>query len=611
MPRIINFWERVMNRGPMLVLSACLLTLTVAHAQEDRQLPPELAPFERLRLPDAKGLPFVRCGSEREWTIGWVVSRTSTRATILTAGLLTETVEATLEPVDFDDFCRNLPEKEPEEFAGHGRLLRFEAGVDPALFAYWCFKRGQYEMSDALLAFAKKHPTWDKKGLVQATVDELWRSMSFQAMNAAVYRQESFPELLARWETIATILSDSTYAAEATKNVGYHKSLVEETRGFKKLTRSELASASTETRIAYWMKQLGNVNGATGDVPSMEPESEITVQLKKLGWAALPKVIEHLDDARPTRYVVYHRWAFPTSGRLVSIGSECDGVFEHITGERICGTRTENSWSSDGSSLEVRKARAQEFWKKWAEKGPASYYEHLLETGFSDQRGLARRELLRMDSGKYLPRFLASINEGEGMARYYTRSAVIPHLGKEHEMLLESLLEDRDSQHRAARALVARCDSARGAHWLLENIAADPQRDEEIARSVAALGAHLTDGVADRLAELVRSMPRDGLLEAVAVTPHPKVAAALFASLEDEGRFESRYRVRNCDRAARAIADMLQKPVPFDLGAEVPERDSQIAALKVWWRSNGAGIDWKDLARRTEDERLRLAEERE
>ena len=44
---------------------------------------------------------------------------------------------------------------------------------------------------------------------------------------------------------IAAILSDSTYAAEATKNVGYYSSLVEEARGFKTLTRSELASVST------------------------------------------------------------------------------------------------------------------------------------------------------------------------------------------------------------------------------------------------------------------------------------------------------------------------------------------------------------------------------
>jgi hypothetical protein len=57
--------------------------------------------------------------------------------------------------------------------------------------------------------------------------------------------------------------------------------------------------------------------------------------LVKLGKQALPQIIAHLDDPRPTRCLGYWRSVAPETHYLLRYGDCCQQIFEAITGHTI------------------------------------------------------------------------------------------------------------------------------------------------------------------------------------------------------------------------------------------------------------------------------------
>lgn len=117
------------------------------------------------------------------------------------------------------------------------------------------------------------------------------------------------------------------------------------------------------------------------------------------------------------------------------------------------------------------------------------------------------------------------------------------------------------------------------------------------------------DGVLTRGALVLALALPLAAIKRAATVPHPIVAAALAASLEDRapdgtwilpgspGAGVGDTRPRWCDRAAAALAALLGNPVPFDIMAREEARDVAIDRLRKWWEDHGEKVDWEEMGK--------------
>ena len=120
-------------------------------------------------------------------------------------------------------------------------------------------------------------------------------------------------------------------------------------------------------RLADYAARQWSLPGSAsvlGDFSGVPNEKNPANRLLELRWDAIPTLIEHLTDARPTRCMGYGRNEMMSTFYLVTIGDCCATVFQAITGEQIyqrssiAGTLTK-----DGNARLAQKA-AREWWDK-------------------------------------------------------------------------------------------------------------------------------------------------------------------------------------------------------------------------------------------------------
>ena len=154
--------------------------------------------------------------------------------------------------------------------------------------------------------------------------------------------------------------------------VAGYKSLIEEDCAWNE--PKWFASLSTDQKVAYWMYRLRDLDDSmspdAGAVsfgrtprrilndfllpPPVQSEPNPAKELKKLGLAALPAVIAHLDDTRPTRI-----------GPLLRYGDCCQQIFEAITGYTIF---EQGGWETYPVQMGQQKLCKQRAEKWWAEQ---------------------------------------------------------------------------------------------------------------------------------------------------------------------------------------------------------------------------------------------------
>jgi hypothetical protein len=301
--------------------------------------------------------------------------------------LITPRVAWVIRPGDLTEYCKAFIEKGipapgmAGPFDSKGRPLNYMMNTElefgmirGCLLSYEAKHRGDAAMSRALLAKAVQafqrlpiQPLLSKRDLEECFVDICAEKMQQYAMsraNAGAPR----PDLLLTWEILAKLPAPCV-AAEAKGLVEGYKSLIEEDRAWQE--PKWFGSLSTDQKVAYWMyrlRDLDNSNDA-GVVsfgrrrspqrilndfflpPPEHTNPNPARELAKLGKAALPAVIAHLDDTRPTR-----------AGHLLRYGDCCQQIFEAITGFTI--------FEQDGSEIypvqmgkeKLCKQRAEKWW---------------------------------------------------------------------------------------------------------------------------------------------------------------------------------------------------------------------------------------------------------
>jgi WD40 repeat protein len=404
-----------------------------------------VAIFGKLGLPSVKDKRFVRLNTGQHWeregklefsyTSGWLLSEEPNDAELLTTGLVRHHVKrdrslppdwekyradhpadlplpGELATIDFEKAAEELAAGSAERYFGFGAMRHSSEGgltrhAEACLFAYWERERGHEELAvkletlagHALQALRKDYRDKAPATLEVAVAEDVVENIRWKAINDA-NEGVPRPELLARWKLIGT-LPHTSRTDEAKAMADAYASLIDEDSKWRE--PANLAEAPPADRVAYWMhglrdlaaRQWSQPGGVSvlGDFTGL-PEHKVNPanELAKLGWDAIPTLIEGIGDSRPTRCMGYWRDFAPGSFYLLTIGDCCQEIFQAITGEDIYRREsTSGAMTKDGRAHAVQKA-AREWWDKFKATDERSYLVSAVSSGEAD--GAARAERL-------------------------------------------------------------------------------------------------------------------------------------------------------------------------------------------------------------------------
>jgi hypothetical protein len=278
-----------------------------------------------------------------------------------------------IETIDFAGECRAWLENRASVLSGGGERL----SAITLAYAWWASEAGLCELSLAC------HERVREDAVEYAAVPSFrgeasdlaphWIALHLRSAadhSAAEGRPRA--ELLARWKGIAAIPSNPL-TESAKKRVAEYESLVAEDEAWKEPSAEELAKADPATRARYWMHHFRDAVAADSDAWTDEVDGEREPkgpfdQLVLLGRDALPEIVAHLEDARPTRRIGFednhHR---EESYYLESCADGCAALVEKIGGVDLGDWARAHGMPIGGPDWRERRAKAAQAW--WREEG--------------------------------------------------------------------------------------------------------------------------------------------------------------------------------------------------------------------------------------------------
>jgi len=330
-----------------------------------------------------------------------------------------------LQPSDFSEVCRQflakgLPNVDRKEkgfrVMDGGRSELSDHAVKACRYACWAEQMTEKDLARKLYAQAVKvhalytarfAPTDESQTLHEFIANKLaswYRVGAISGGHGGTSRQE----ILESWEVVAKIPYHK-FHEEAQEMIRAYKSLLAEDRGWTEPKPEALARMTSEQKAAYWLYHLRDADAGQNSDPgschvlsdwsyamvlgeARDKRPKPPIELQKLGTAALPLLISHLDDPRPTRCEGHWRSYSPESFYLLRYGDCCQQIFEGITGFTIHerGGAASDYPMKDGKGKEVR-ARAQQWWQDYQRKGEKQILIEGTEKGKRDSPEQARR----------------------------------------------------------------------------------------------------------------------------------------------------------------------------------------------------------------------------
>ena len=350
----------------------------------------------------------------------------------------------------------------------------------------------------------------------------------------------------------------------------------------------------------------------------------------KLGFDAVPILIDALGDRRFTRSVGYHR-DFYFSHYVLSVGDCTRAVLEQIAGREFYGRRTTSSEVSTDNSADAVKRQVQGWWADVQKKGEKQVLIDAVESGDENSPAQAERLL-----AKFPDATLAAITSGAPKAKAWARQRLIDLAA---EIKGDSPVPFLTQQMKQGSCLAFRVAAARGllAHKHPECLKAmieewkklsfsrknGDDRDENgsVEELIGLLAGSGSAEAVDVLAEGLEEHPVDVKLSVVSafgqsgnmsvfatgtggsLTPakvkaddaswRAAVEDLLVKALDDDERRlgmsgtwgeKSFSDPRICDVAGQVLWSRWPKKYTFDIAASPAIRDRQRLELKNTWR---------------------------
>lgn len=514
--------------------------------------------------------------------------------------------------------------------------------LDLCRYGYWARQAGHDKLASSLETAAEQAREAYLSTFVGASSAELpefvAETMATELRSNAVSSAHGGApraELLKTWETIAKIPYHK-YRDDAERTARGYRDQIAEDKAWKEPDAKALAKMSAREQAAYWMYHLRDLDigqmsdpgkcyvvveekyaRLSSEKAGSDKWSNPAWELKKLGWDALPEVIAHLDDTRPTRCEGHWRRFAPESYVLLRYGDCCQQIFEAITGHGIYSRRTTNGYPvADGKEKDC-KAEAEKWYQEFKKKGEKQILVEGVERGNRDSPVHAERLAAKFPADALGPITRgARASQNEGVRQSLVRTAG-ELKGDEaaaflHEELRGPFLGSRVA---AARALVQRGDSAgvrvaveewRKLNWADDRDLFPTSPGHELiellgacgdASAVRALGDKFREKpIATRstIVESLRQLQKDLRGRPLTAEVQAAVDGLLVNALGDPDE-ESSLRggpagkeVRDPtigDLAAEALAERWNQPGLFDIYARWGERERMRLALQNTWRT--------------------------
>ena len=628
--------------------------------------------LDTLGYPDVKGRPYVRVttgwyedssGRHPDYAEGFLLSEAGAPIVLLSSALARH--EYRDEPQGGEegrvsmerlDFAREMmtclqslrkSEKGPQDPWRRAPELLTLKGDDglgersrAVVLAWQCARHG---LDDLARGFLREAPTLsssadrDKLSLRHLLEGELaevemWRTVVAFG-DPAVTRAEllrRFGAIIARFPASEYVKGTQKFGPSARDYAWLLKQMVAEDGKHA----APSATATDETRVAELIFQLRDQNGQQLSQPGacdifLDPREDASParQLVKLGYAAVPQLIEAIGDHRFTRSVGYWR-DFTYSHHVLRVGDCAETILAEIAGRSFYErSYTNASMTKDDEAAATRK-RVIAWWTEFQKKGEQQSLVDGVVSGGESSPEQATRLL-----AKYPQAAAAAIIQGVHAAKEpWTRADLLVLVGSlkgyEPQALLQSLLKsDPDLACRVVAAeglfalLPAVAVAAMVEDWRkLQASRGEPDMFSGTAELVGFLaGVAGPDGVralADHLddrswqmRQMVVERCREGdpflwarwrpagapPMGGKVTLSAPTLAAIeelLVGRLDDTAETnESGYRdgvsyshPRLCDLAADALRARWPDRYLFDLSAGTPARDAQIIQCKNVWR---------------------------
>lgn len=615
--------------------------------------------FDALKMPDVKGRKFVLFNPGSWWqaghdfgfsyVMGWVVAESNESITICQTGLATRTYDRknfklpgewekfkSKHPKDkpmpgeyrefeWDSFCNQSETQGKKDYFGD--LERYASGgfmrpVEMSLFGFWCYRRGNIKTARKFfeLAEASTADYGDHRGgaagstLPEIVRDSLLTNTRWRAITGA-NSGASFDALYSLWDTVRIFSDNET--SEADEMLKYYKEMAEEEKNYKEPSKEELEKMPTEKKAEYFLYRLRYLNARQMSQPGMcsvlgmwsgiKDDQNPATKLYKLGWDALPLVIEHLDDRRPTRCMGCGRSFIPKSFYLLRYGDACLEIFTAITGKVIYKRTSSSGYMiKDGLASDAKKA-AKELWEKYGKIGQEKQLLDLLESETEYEQATGTARLIELDRKKYIP-FIVKLIESKPMDKMTPIIIVVAwELDNTYQEFLVKCLAVKDMRacSIAAQTLADNCASDAGARALFKRLSgmdAIKTMEEDFYLGAAVNAIALAPGdfpinASLTLMDAKFKAVRIAAIEIAQILPNKRILEKLVTILDDKSQTggSGAFKFRICDQAVYSILEMLSYEKKYPDDEDHGTRDEFIVELKKFISENIGKFDWEKL----------------
>lgn len=330
--------------------------------------------------------------------------------------------------------------RKPQDRDDHSQRFggRLDERSEVFVLARGCAANGHDQAVHELIAEAAKLRSWDSddspgaKGFVEALSAEIAHNRMWEAVEAFGDPSIGRKELLSDFQYVVKHFPESKHADRAKTTAKLLKQMVEEDESRAREKRKPLDEMTIEEQVAELIFRLRDQNGHQLFQPGgcdifndRRGEESPAHQLVKIGFDAVPQLIEVVDDRRFTRSVGFHR-DFYFSHYVLRVGDSAQRIIERIASRRFyMRTDTNAATIKEGEESEVKK-RIKAWWADTEHKGEKQVLIEAVEAADRNAVWQARR-LLKA----YPDDALAPIARAAGSAKEsYVRGRLTEMLGE-------------------------------------------------------------------------------------------------------------------------------------------------------------------------------------
>lgn len=401
--------------------------------------------FDGLGFPDLKNRQLVRVATGRwsqsgdeppqnRYVLAFLLKSEGDRFTVIGLDLDLDTLKSTplktpehqqvgYEKLDLQEQAaayvkslRAMREKNKDEPSWHfGPYLPEDVQV--FVLARACLAAGLQTQARELLDFAEELSRQEagenqQQSLRETLAQRIAHKEMWQAVLAFGELDVTRKELLARFERIVKHFPESEHAERAAETAEMLRKMVREDEELAKQAKP-LEKMTVQERVAALVFRLRDQNGQQWSQPGscdvfLDPRGEKSPahQLVKMGFDAVPALLDALGDRRFTRSVGYHR-DFYFSHYVLRVGDCARAVLEQIAGRRFYRRGTTSSeMSTDEADKQVQR-QVRDWWVKVQKNGEKQVLIESVEVADENSPAQAKRLL-----EKFPDAALAAITRG-------------------------------------------------------------------------------------------------------------------------------------------------------------------------------------------------------